>query len=139
MRLALTTKLPERTLVEMEGSQDFLERINPRRLNRKLVKKVHPEMSAAFKETRRETRGTLGKFTRFENTPGEFTHCILLQFNRMLAFTPTRFAANKHEKVALNIWVPKKAMVCDIPIVLMQEFQNRLLGGMTWKLARPKY
>ena len=139
MRLGLATKLPEGTLVEVEGTEDFLERINPRRLNRKLVTKVYSDMSAAFEGPRRGTRGTLGQFTRFENTPGEFTHCIPLQFDRMMAFTPTRFAANKHEKVALNIWVPKKALICDIPVVLTQEFQNRLLGGMTWRLARPDY
>ena len=139
MRLGLTTKLPQGTLVEMEGTQDFLERINPLRLNRKLVTPVHPEIGRAFKGTRRSMRGTVGTFTRFERSPAQLTHRIPLEFDRSITLTPTNFAANRQEKVALNVWVPKPAMVTDIPVVLTQDFQNRILGGMTWKLARPNH
>jgi hypothetical protein len=82
-------------------------------------------------------RGTLGAFTRFEKTSDELTHRIPLQFDRMLALSPTKFVAGKNEKVAINVWIPKAAMQTDIPITLSQHFGNQLLGGMTWKLARP--
>jgi hypothetical protein len=137
MRLQLSTQLPRGTQVEMEGREDFLGRINPRRLNRALITRVHPELAAAFSRTRGMLRGSLGEFTRFEKTADELTHRIPLQFDRFLALSPTKFVAGKNEKIALNVWIPKAAMQTDIPITLSQHFGNQLLGGMTWKLARP--
>ena len=124
----------------MEGTQDFLERINPRRLNRKLVTSVHPELAAAFHGTAARMaglRGVLGHFSRFENTPHAMTHRLALQAGRFLPMTPTKFVANRNEKIAINIWVPKASMQGDIPIVLTQNMNNRILGGITWRLARP--
>jgi hypothetical protein len=139
MRLGLATNLPSGTLVEVGGTRDFRERINPLRLNRKLVTPVCLEISAAFKGTKRPARGTLGTFTRFEETAVPLTHRIPLYFDRVMAFSPTKFVANNHQKVALNLWVPKAAMGADITVVLTQHFENRFLGGMTWRLARPDY
>ena len=30
-------------------------------------------------------------------------------------------------------------MGADIPVVLTQQFQDRVLGGMTWRLAHPNH
>jgi hypothetical protein len=139
MRLGLATNLPPGTLAELEGTRDFLERINPLRLNRKLVTPVCLDFSAAFNGTKRPARGTLGTFARFERTAAPLTHRIPLYFDHVIAFTPTKFIANNHQKVALNIWVPKAAMGADTTVVLTQHFENRLLGAMTWRLARPDY
>ena len=140
MRLGLATNLPPGTLAEVEGTRDFLERINPLRLNRKLVTPVSREISAAFNGSKRPAgRGTLGTFTRFEKTAAPLTHRIPLYFDRVIEFSPTKFVANNHQKVALNLWVSKAAMGADITVVLTQHFENRFLGGMTWRLARPDY
>lgn len=148
MKLALATKLPAGSQVEMEGTQDFLERINPLRLNRKLVTPAHPEIAAAFLAPRPSSpsgvarpammmRGVLSNFTRFENSPHALTHRLALQAARITHLTPTKFAANRNEKIAINIWIPKAAMQADVPIVLTQIMNNQVLGGITWRLARP--
>lgn len=134
MQLGLTSKLPAGSLVEMEGNQDFLQRINPLRRNASLVSPVHPEIAAAFSRPFVPRRGVLGKFERFD-----MTHRMPLRFDRVMRLTPTKFAANRLEKVALNVWIPKTAMHTDVAITLTQEFQNRTIGGMTWKLARPSH
>lgn len=137
MRLGLTAKLPRGSITELEGEKDFLERINPLRRSVASVVKVNPELPAFFRDQPGPLVRARGAFMAIDRFGDSLSHRLPLTLDRSVLLSPTKFLANKHQRLAVNIWIPRDAMTEDLTLTMTQHFQNEVIGGITWKLARP--